>query len=319
MSHLQFIDGVYLSSFVNLKDRYDLAFRLANNCLFMHNPEEISDPSKIRFALAWEPADDAFAAYPNLEMVASIGAGIDNILRCSSLPKNTIVTRVRDPDQAYEIAGFAVWQVVWYQRNMIQYFINQHNHRWHWVDRLLAREYTVGILGFGFMGQAIAKALVSLGFPVIAACRQRQNRTNNLGVTLLSGPGSIRLTAMRSNILINVLPLTTETQFVLDSSLFAVMPEASVLNQLGRGEHLVESDLMKALDNGQLSSATIDVFCCEPLPSEHRYWTDPRIMVTPHDASESNISVVALQVTNSLCELAEGKVPSLAINRNLGY
>ena len=319
MIYSKLIEGVYLSTVVNLKDRFEESFRFANHFLRFRNPEEISDPSKIRFALAWEPENDAFAKYPNIEMVSSIGAGVDNIIRCSSLSNDTIVTRVCDHNQAHEIAEFAVWQVIWYHRNMRQYFTNESNHKWHWVDRIPVRDCMVGILGYGFMGQSVAKALVALGFPVIAACRTVRNNCDNFDVILMSGPNSIRNTAERSNILINLLPLTTETHHILDADLFRVMPKASVLIQMGRGEHLVEKDLIEALDNGKLSAATIDVFCKEPLPPEHQYWDDPRIMVTPHDASESSISAVAQQVTSCVYDLARGIVPRFAIDRRNGY
>ncbi len=313
------IKGVYLSSTVDLKAEYGAAFKAVSDILHLHAPREITDPTEIRFALSWKPAVDAFVPYPNIEMVSSIAAGVDNILACPSLPADVIVTRICDPDQAYMMAGFAVWQVVWYHRNMRQYLLNQSNHIWHWVDRPPICDCTVGILGFGNMGQAVAKALVPLGFPVIAACQTTSNNPRYPSITLLSGPDSIRKTASRSNILINLLPLTSETRFVLNADLFTTMPRASVLIQLGRGEHLVEEDLIAALDNGQLSAATLDVFRSEPLRPTHPYWDDPRIMVIPHDASESGVSVVVQQVATCVAELAQGRVPRFAVDRGRGY
>jgi glyoxylate/hydroxypyruvate reductase A len=313
------IKGVYLSSTVDLKAQFGKAFESVSDVLNLHEPQEIADPSEIRFALSWKPADDAFAPYPNLEMVSSIAAGVDNILNCPSLPADVIVTRICDPDQAYMMAGFTVWQVIWYHRNMRQYLINNNNHVWNWVDRLPIRDYTVGILGFGTLGQAVARALVPLGFPVVAACRTARTKPDYTGITLLSGATSIRNTAERANILINLLPLTAETRFVLNANLFAVMPRGSVLIQIGRGEHLKEADLIGALDNGQLSAATLDVFGSEPLPSDHPFWDDLRIMVTPHDASEAGISIVIQQVASCVAELAQGRVLRYAVDRSCGY
>lgn len=313
------INGVYLSSTVDLKAQYGEAFELVSDKLRLYTPQEIADPSEIRFALSWKPEDNAFTPYPNLEMVSSIAAGVDSILKCPSLPADVIVTRVCDPEQAFMMAGFAVWQVIWYHRNMRQYLVNESNHTWHWVDSPPIRDCTVGVLGFGAMGQAVAKALAPLGFPVVAACRTALNKLDYSGVTLMLGENSIRDTARRANVLINLLPLTTETLRVLNADLFAVMPLGSVLIQTGRGEHLVEEDLIAALDNGQLSAATLDVFSSEPLPSDHPYWDDPRIMVTPHDASESNMSVVVQQVTACVAELGQGRVPRYAVDRSCGY
>jgi glyoxylate/hydroxypyruvate reductase len=289
MTYSQPIEGVYLSSVVNLKERYDEAFRSASHILRLRDPEEISDPLKIRFALSWEPADDAFAAYPNIEMVSSIGSGVDSILRCPSLSGDTIVTRVRDPYQAYTMAGFVVWQVIWHHRKMRQYLLNESNHIWKWVESPAVHDCPVGILGFGTMGQAVANALVPLGYQVIVACRTKLNDPGCLSITHETGPNSIRNTAVKSNILVNLLPLTTATRFILNADLFAVMPKGSVLIQVGRGDHLVDEDLKAALDSGKLSAASLDVFRNEPLPSDHPYWDDPRIMVTPHIACESSI------------------------------
>ena len=313
------VKGVYLSSTVDLKMEFGEAFELVSDKLRLYTPQEIADPSEIKFALSWKPADNAFATYPNLKVVSSIAAGVDNILNCPSLPLDVIVTRVCDPDQAYMMAGYAVWQVIWYHRNMRKYLINESNHVWHWVDRLPIRECTVGILGFGAFGQTVAKALVTLGYPVVVACRTKRTNPNYTGITILSGSTSIRNTAARANILINLLPLTVETRFVLNTELFAEMPRGSVLIQIGRGEHLVEEDLVVALDNGQLSAATLDVFRSEPLPSDHPFWDDPRIMVTPHDASESGLSVVAQQVAACVADFTKGKAPKFAVDRGRGY
>jgi glyoxylate/hydroxypyruvate reductase A len=313
------IKGVYLSSVVDLKAQYGEAFECVSDIIHLFAPHEIVDPSEIKFALSWKPADNAFEPYPNIEMVSSIAAGVDSTLRCPSLPADVIVTRVCDPDQAYMTAGFAVWQVIWYHRNMKQYLINESKHVWKWVERSPSRDFTVGVLGFGFMGKAVVKALVPLGYPVVAACRTKRNKHDYGCLTLLSGPDSIRKTAARSNILINLLPLTVETWSILDAALFSSMPRASVLIQIGRGEHLVEEDLLAALDNGQFSAATIDVFRNEPLPSDHPYWDDPRIMVTPHDASESSISTVVQQVATCVTDIAQGRVPKFAVDPDRGY
>jgi glyoxylate/hydroxypyruvate reductase len=313
------IKGVYLSSTIDLKHRYGKAFEPFSEKIRLCTPQEVEDASEIKFALSWKPADKAFVSYPNLKLVSSIAAGVDCILDCSSLPADVMVTRICDSNQAYLIAGFAIWHVLWYYRNMRQYLVNESNHIWGSVDSHPLKGCVVGILGFGVMGQAVAKALLSLGFPVVAACRTLYNKTDYPGVTLLSGPNSVRNAASRANILINLLPLTTETRFLLNAGLFAAMAKASVLIQIGRGEHLVEEDLLAALDSGQLSAASLDVFRNEPLPPDHSYWDDSRIMVTPHDASEADVSVVVQQVVSSITDLAQGRVPRYAVDRKRGY
>jgi glyoxylate/hydroxypyruvate reductase A len=319
MTHSEPIEGVYLSSEVNLKERYGEAFLSSSHVLRLRDPVEISDPSNIRFALSWEPADDAFAAYPNIEMVSSIGAGVDGILKCRSLPSDTIVTRVRDPYQAYAMAGFVVWQVIWHHRKMRQYMLNQSLHIWKWIESSPVQDCTIGILGYGFMGRAVANALMPLGYQVIVACRTERAGCGCLNLTLESGPNSIRNTAAKANIIVNLLPLTTATRFILNAKLFGVVPQGSVLIQVGRGDHLVEEDLKAALDSGKLSAVSLDVFRDQPLPSKHPFWDDPRIMITPHIACESSIGTVVEQVTVCVEAIARSKIPIYAISRGREY
>lgn len=315
----QYIEGVCLGSLQKRKEQYAHAIQMHTNFVSLYNPEEVKNTKYIRFALAWDPQDDVFKNYPNLEIVSSVGAGVDSILRCSSLSEKIIVTRTCDNMQAYELACFAAWHVVWHQRNMKQYFVNMYKRKWQWVDRMFNNDCTVGILGFGFMGKAVATALSALGYQIIVAKRNIISKNKNKKIKILSGPNSIYDVAKQSNILINLLPLTKETINVLNANLFQLMPRGGVLIQLGRGEHLIEKDLIRALENGWLSAVSIDVFRQEPLPKNHQYWNDPRILVTPHDSSESHSSTVAYQFLMSLSEHLAGKLPKLAINRKMGY
>jgi glyoxylate/hydroxypyruvate reductase A len=175
------------------------------------------------------------------------------------------------------------------------------------------------VLGFGLMGQAIARAVVAMGFTVVAAIRGKPPATPSAGVCFESGPDSVRRTAAKAHMLINVLPLTPATRDVLDAKLFATMPAGAVLIQLGRGEHLVEDDLILALDNGWLSAASVDVFRTEPLPGDHPFWRDPRIVVTPHQASDCATALVAEQVAQAALDVVAGRRPQTAVDRGNGY
>jgi len=316
---LQPIKGVFLSSKIDLRVQYENEFQSVSNLIDIRNPIEISDPSLIRFALCWDPDDDAFAPYPNLQMVSSIGAGVDNILKCSSLNNNTIVTRIRDKQQAFSMAGFIVWQVIWHHRRMKQYLLNESHHIWNWVESPSIEEYTVGVLGFGTMGQATAKALLSVGYKVIVACRSIHKKSKNKRLTIESGINSIQNTVKKSNILINLLPLTTATRFILNEDLFSLMPQGSILIQVGRGDHLVDEHLIKALNTGRLVAASLDVFSNEPLSNNNPFWDDPRIFITPHIACESDIKTVAKQVTFCIKDIINCKTPRYAINREREY
>ncbi|WP_099867699.1 NAD(P)-dependent oxidoreductase [Pararhizobium haloflavum] len=316
------IEGVYLSTALNLEKLFADAFAPRGEEIRLRRPEAVEDPAAVRFALCWHPADDAFDAYPNLSLAASIAAGVDNIVTCPSLPEDAVVTRVRDEHQADMMAGFAAWHVIWHHRNIG--FHIEHQAKGAWARRDLGsfippRACTVGVLGFGLMGQAIARAIAAMGFPVRASVRNARSAPDIPGVTLEAGADAARKVAAASRILVNVLPLTSETRDILNSDLFAIMPQGSVLIQLGRGEHLVDADLDKALASGQLAGASLDVFRDEPLPGGHPWWSDPRILITPHQASDCSSAMVAEQVSRAARDVVAGRRPATAVDRKLGY
>ncbi|MCT7378501.1 NAD(P)-dependent oxidoreductase [Chelativorans salis] len=315
------VEGVYLSGALDLEALFGRYFAAHSDRVRLRRPEEIERPEEVCFALTWLPTADAFRPYPNLKLAASIAAGVDSIVHCPSLPADAIVTRVRDENQGDLMAGFAAWQVVWHHRNM-RFHIN-HQMRGEWArrnvdDYIPPRDCTVGLLGYGFMGKAIARVVTAMGFPVVAAVRTAPPEQAN-GVTFEAGEDAILKTAARSRILINVLPLTHATRGILNALLFSAMPKGAALVQLGRGEHLVDEDLNRALDSGQLAGASLDVFSREPLPPDHPWWRDPRILVTPHQASDCSPVLVAAQVCRAALDVVAGRRPETAVHRANGY
>ena len=313
------IEGVYLCSALDLPDLFGAAVEAAPG-LKLYRPEDVPDPSRIRFALVWRPAPDAFEAYPNIALVQVIAAGVDGVLRNPSLPERAAVTRVHDEEQAAIMAGFAAWHVVWHHRRMGNYLAAQEAGTW---DRTTIKtlrppsQVTVGVLGYGLMGQAIATTVASMGFAVHAATRTGGDSGD--GITRVAGPDAVQQVAARSDILINVLPLTDATRDILNADLFARMPEGAVLIQLGRGQHLVEDDLLAALDSGRIGGSSLDVFHTEPLPGDHPFWTHPKVIVTPHEASVTSPKAVSDTLVRSVQEIERGQRPTAAVDKTTGY
>lgn len=313
------IEGVYLCTHLDLPDLFGNAVADQPG-LRLYRPEDVPDPARIRFALVWRPAPDAFEAYPNIELVQVIAAGVDGVLRNPSLPDGAVVTRVHDDEQAAIMAGFAAWHVVWHHRQMGNYLAAQTNRVW---DRTTIKtlrppsKVRVGILGYGLMGQAIAKVVTAMGFPVLVATRTDGDSAH--GVTRIAGDDAVQRVAAQSDMLINILPLTDATHGILNTGLFAQMPKGTALIQLGRGQHLVEDDLLTALDSGQLDGASLDVFETEPLPQDHPFWTHPRILVTPHEASVTSRRAVAETLARSIREQTTGQRPDAAVDKTTGY
>ena len=218
-------------------------------------PDRVTDPEAVDFVLTFKPAEEAFAPYPNLRAVFSAGAGVDAILDCPSLP-DVPVFRVEDPDQALQMAGFAAFHVLWHHRRMGDFLTAQS--RGAWARRVGDQSPTlrrIGVMGFGMMGRAIARALVALGYPVTVLSRSRP-------ADPLPGARHMTTAAMEeflaaADILINVLPLTPETEGLLNARTFGRMPEGAALIQIGRGGHPVERDLLAALET--MTTATTRV------------------------------------------------------------
>jgi glyoxylate/hydroxypyruvate reductase A len=271
----------------------------------------------IRLAVAWHPPADAFAHYPNLQAVCSIGAGVDNITACPSLRASIDVVRIVDPAQAQMMSGFVVWHVIWHQRRFATYLAQQREAIWQRLRQRNPREVPVGILGYGAIGQKVAADLALLGFPVMVWSRTPKPTPSSIR----GFHGSSGLAAMLGNteVLVNLLPLTPETHGILNSELFGRMRRGGYLVHVGRGEHLVEEDLLTALESGQLEGAALDVFATEPLASAHPFWRHPKIVVTPHDASDVSVEAVAATLVATADAIRTGQRPPHAIDRERGY
>lgn len=313
------VEGVYLCTHLDLPDLFGAAIEDQPG-LRLYRPEDVPDPARIRFALVWRPAPDAFDAYSNIELVQVIAAGVDGVLRNPSLPEGVTVTRVHDDEQAAIMAGFAAWHVVWHHRHMGNYLTAQSEGVW---DRTTIKtlrppsQVRVGILGYGLMGQAIAKTVAAMGFPVFVATRTDGDSAG--GITRIAGDHAVQEVAAHSDILINILPLTDATHDILSADLFARMPEGAALIQLGRGQHLVEDDLLAALDSGRIAGASLDVFREEPLPPEHPFWRHPNIVVTPHEASVTSPKAVSDTLARSVQACVAGQRPAAAVDKSNGY
>lgn len=268
-------------------------------------PEEVTDPEAIEFVLTFRPPADAFAPYPNLKAVVSVAAGLDAILKCPSLPKDVAVLRVEDSDQALQMAGFAAFHVLWHHRRFDLHLEDQA--REHWERPLFGRspqERRVGVMGFGLMGRAVAKGIAALGYPTASLSRRAPDPAEPGVEHFLDADRAAFLA--RTDILINVLPLTSATHKIMDARCFAQLPKGAAVIHLGRGEHLDEDALLAALDSGHLAGASLDAFEREPLRQGHPFWSHPRVLVTPHTASAPESRRVVASIQEGLRQVAAG-------------
>ncbi len=306
-----------VSSRLDLRGYLSAEFRRIADRIEIVDHRRSGKDADIRMAVAWHPPDDAFEHYPNLQAVCSIGAGVDNIIACPSLRPHVHVIRVVDPAQAQMMSSFVAWHVIWHQRRFANYQEQQRDGIWQRLPQRAAQDVPVAILGYGEIGQRVAADLAMLGFPVMVWSR-----------TAKPTPPSIRgfhgrsgLAAMlgETEVLVNLLPLTRETQGILNRELFWRMRRGGHLIQVGRGEHLVDEDLLAALESGQLEGASLDVFATEPLAPAHPFWRHPKIVITPHDACEVRIEAVADTLIATAEAIRSGQRPPDAIDRERGY
>ncbi|WP_121063344.1 2-hydroxyacid dehydrogenase [Chachezhania antarctica] len=263
--------------------------------------DEITDPAEVDFVLTFRPAPGLFTGMSNLKAVFSAGAGTDAIDICPSLPTHVPLYPVKDDDQALQMAGYVAFHVIWHHRNMFHTLEMQRKSEWSRVTMSMSPERRrIGILGFGFLGRAIATGLTGLGYPVSGFSRSAPDP--HPGVTHYHGDQLDEFLA-GTNILVNVLPLTPQTKGMLNADLFAKLPKRASLIQIGRGGQVVEPDLIRMIDEGHMSGATMDVFATEPLPPEDPLWTHPRIVITPHSASLAEAKNVTGSIIARLREL----------------
>jgi glyoxylate/hydroxypyruvate reductase A len=279
---------------------------------------ECGDPSEIEYALAWKPPPGELAKFPNLKVVFSLGAGVDHLFNDPNFPRHAAVSRVVDPYLTAGMREYVLLHVLRYHREQPELDFQQHAHIWNDRARSLkqADERRIGILGLGELGQACGNALAALGFDVAGWSRSAKSLD---GITCLDGPDGLDVLLARTDILVCLLPLTPQTEGILNADLFAKLPEGACLINAARGSHMVEADLIAALDTGQLAHATLDVFRTEPLPDGHPLWDHPKITVTPHNASITDPRSVARQIVGAIGAVEQGEPLPNAVDLELGY
>ena len=247
-------------------------------------------------AAGWDVPPEAFSTMPQLGLVHSIAAGVDNVARGID-PDKTKLCRVVDPLLPQGMLQYVLWGVLHFHRGMDLALTQQRDRIWNRPDQAPASTCRVGLMGLGEMGGHIAQHLPRLGYQVSGWSRTQRDIPD---LTLFHGDEGLPGFLAQTDILVCLLPLTQATKGILCSRTFDLMPRGSALIHVGRGAHLVEDDLMDAVSRGQLRGAIVDVFEKEPLPSEHPLWNAPNVIVTPHMATMNSPHVVAAQVAHNI-------------------
>jgi glyoxylate/hydroxypyruvate reductase A len=276
---------------------------------------EIGNPADVRYLAAWVPEPELVATLPKLEVIFSVGAGVDQFdLR--QIPEGIQVVRMIEPLLTKGMAEYVALATLALHRNLIDYVAAQRERRWEPITLVPAAERRVSVMGLGAMGQAALEALRPFGFQLAGWSRSERSIE---GVQCFAGPQSFDAFLERSDILICLLPLTSQTRGILCRNLFEKLPRGAGLINAARGGHLMEQDLLRALAEHQLSAAVLDVLAEEPPRGDHPFWDHPRILVTPHMASNTSTEFGGRALLENVLRHRRGEKMIGVVDRELGY
>jgi glyoxylate/hydroxypyruvate reductase A len=278
--------------------------------------DRLGDKDAIEIVLAWKPDPGLIATFPNVKMIVSLGMGVDHLLADGKLPAGVPITRIMDDGLVGQMSEYAIYWALRHHRDIDKYAASQRARKWKPEDFIDTIHRRIGILGLGTIGQDTAKKIAALGFPTAGWSRTQKTLP---GIETFYGTDGLAKLLAHSDILVSVLPLTRETKGILNAKAFAALPKGAYLINMARGGHVVDDDLLAALDSGHLSGAVLDVFNTEPLPQDHRYWTHPKVHVTPHIAGATNPRTASPGVIENIKRVRAGKPLLHTIDAKSGY
>ncbi|MCA1509971.1 glyoxylate/hydroxypyruvate reductase A [Bradyrhizobium sp. NBAIM01] len=276
---------------------------------------DIGDPAAVRYLVAWVPPDDIATTFPNLELVFSVGAGVDQF-DTTTVPAHIPLVRMLEPGIAETMVEYVTMAVLALHRDLLDFVSQQRQQVWREIRITPARRRHVGVMGLGQLGQAVLERLKTFGFPLLGWNRSPREIE---GVTCYAGADALPEFLAQADILVCLLPLTDQTRGILNAEMFARLPRGAGLVNVGRGPHLVEADLLAALDSGALSGAVLDVTDPEPLPAGHPFWSHPRILLTPHNASMTTPDTAVDVVLDVIARHRRGEELPGLVDRRRGY
>ena len=282
---------------------------------------EVGDVKDIAYAACWLPPAHVVKSFTNLRVIFSLGAGVDAILSDPTLPAGVPIVRVNDEDLTNRMSEFIVMHVLMHHRQQIRIMANQRHGVWDAFPQHAAKDMTVGIMGFGVLGQNAARKLRMMGFQVRGWSRSLKVVD---GIQSFAGPAQLDDFLSGTDILVSLLPATTQTDGIINRMLISKLSRkgpfaAPILINAGRGRQQNEDDVLACLDDGSLYAASLDVFRVEPLPSASKFWNHPKVIVSPHTAADSDPATICTYIAGQITAYESGKVLTNQIDISIGY
>jgi glyoxylate/hydroxypyruvate reductase A len=283
-------------------------------------PDAAFDPAEVHYAAVWKPAPGELAGFANLRVIFNLGAGVDALMADSSLPKVPLV-RVAVGDLTQRMTEYVTLHVLMHHRQEPYLRASQREKRWQPKFQWPAAAVSVGVMGLGTLGADAAQVLSRIGFRVAGWSRSARRIE---GVECFHGEAGLDAFLARSDILVCLLPLTPETRHILNRGLLAKLNRggpigAPVLINAGRGGLQNEADILACLDDGTLGAASLDVFAQEPLPEDSPFWSHPKVVLTPHNAADTDPDEISKYVARQIERFETGGALENVVDRGRGY
>jgi glyoxylate/hydroxypyruvate reductase A len=276
---------------------------------------DAGDLSKVEYLIAWQPPPEFLDELPGLKVLFSSGAGIDHI-DLAVVPASVPVVRMVEPGIIDGMVEYVSLAVLALHRDLFDYVEAKAARVWAPIEVLRASSRTIGVMGMGVLGRAVLERLATYKFRLRGWNRSLRRMD---GVESFVGAAQLQEFLAGCDVLVCLLPLTTATKGLLSRDVFSALPAGAALINVGRGPHLVDADLLDALDSGRLSRAIIDVTDPEPLPFDHPFWTHPRVFLTPHVASMTQSETAAPILLDNIRRHQRGEPLKDVIERSRGY
>ncbi len=281
------------------------------------NLVDLDDPraSEAPIALLWKAPMEKISKFNNLEVIISLGQGVDHIINDINFNENISVYRIVDPYMAKSMSHWVILSVLNYIRDYEGYRKQQINKIYKSRGHLDFKKIKIGVYGIGEIGKVVAKDLNTLGFDVLGWSRAKKKFDF---LKSYNNKDGFNFMIKKCDIHVCLLPLTRDTKKIFNSDIFSKMKRGVCFINAGRGEHIVEKDLISFCGN-KIKLAILDVFGVEPLPKNHPFWNNKNIVIWPHVSAETNIETSAKQVAEAIKLIHSGKIPENKIDLKLGY
>lgn len=279
---------------------------------------QMPEYKKVTMVVAWKHPYGSISKnqFPNLKIVSSLGAGVEHLLEDKTIEKDIFLSRIVEDSLQTGMKQYAGWACFRLLKNIPLYQLQQSEQKWQVLDETI--DPLVGVIGFGQLGRAIAEGLYALGYQIAAYKNQPIEEKIPFPV-LTSTTFSLAEFVADKHIVLNVLPATQNTNKIFDKTIFkAMMPNSSFIN-MGRGNQVVEKDLLDALEVGPLKHVILDVMQNEPLPVHHPFWVHPKVTITPHVASITRPDKAAEVIAGNYLRVMNNLPPKFLVDREKGY